>query len=375
MLKKLNTYRKPEFFIFFFLIFCSFFSINKLVVNPVYILGALTLIFSLFYFKFSSLNKFQFYYIIYFLISIFSFMLGVSSFYNITPDIVYLSTVLYLYCLVLGSATVQIGNILPQNQRVKVYNLSFNCLIFYMLLDFLIRIALSGGGGTFYDFKWGLFYFDSNFSALIILMFLMFSVFLKKNNIYNLGFIKFFILLFLLITTFSRAAILAFIISYVLMRYANKLIVPIALVFSIVSLLFFEMMVKSYMGGESFVNIDGSFNSKFYLISIAIDNYQNLPLLNKIFGIGLGNFVYYSNGIFAHNMLITFFYEFGYVGTILFFLFILISYNRIGKNIFYILIPFFIAGFSLFSAFMPFFFVLVSCMYLETRPPSEKSIL
>lgn len=351
--------------VYFFLIFCSFFSINKLPLNPVYILSSFILILVFFTMNYKKTSKFNFLFIIYFIFSTISFFLGLYFFNQYSSSVVYLSTILYIYCIVLGGATVEIGGKLSVGQRVFVYDWIYNVLIFYMFLDLIIRLLLSGSSGSFYDFKWGLFYFDSNFSALIILLFIMFSVFLKVNKIYDIGLIRFLILIFLLITTFSRAAIFAFFLSYILLRYTKKIILYLAIVFGLAFIYLFYKMVSIYLSGESFVEIDGSFNSKFYLISVAIDNYAELPLINKFFGIGMANFPYFSDGIFAHNMLITLFYEFGYFGILFFIIYICLSYKMIGKDILYILIPFFIAGFSLFSAFMPFFFILLACMYVE----------
>lgn len=129
----------------------------------------------------------------------------------------------------------------------------------------------------------------------------------------------------------------------------------------------FYKMVNGYLSGESFVDIDGSFNSKFYIISLALHNYSSMPDMNKLLGIGMANFSYYSNGIFAHNMLVTLVYEFGVVGSCLFFVFLWHMYLKIGKDVLYLYLPLAIGGFSLFSAYMPFFFILLSCLYLENK--------
>ena len=359
--------------VYFFLIFCSFFSINKLPLNPVYILSSFILILVFFTMNYKKTSKFNFLFIIYFIFSTISFFLGLYFFNQYSSSVVYLSTILYIYCIVLGGATVEIGGKLSVGQRVFVYNWIYNVLIFYMFLDLIIRLLLSGSSGSFYDFKWGIFYFDSNFSGLIILLFLMFSIFLKKNQTYDVGKIRFLILFFLLISTFSRAAIFTFIVCYILLRYFKKLILPFVVLLSIILICFLGFMVKLYMKGESFINIDGSFNSKFYLISIAIDNYPTLPVLNKIFGIGMGNFLFYSDGIFAHNMLVTLIYEFGWFGILGFLLFLCYSYKLIGKDMLFIVMPFTIAGFSLFSAYMPFFFILLACIYIEKNKSVEGS--
>lgn len=362
---KNNSFQLTSKLSFLLFLFCGVFSVNGLPVNPVYLVGFPLLFLSLFYVDLSKINQYQLVMYFYFIVTVVGFSIGISSFSKIDKDLVFLSSILYCYCILLGAQTVNLGMITKKSDRLKSYNYFYNFLIFYMSLDLIIRILMSGGTGTFYDFKWGVFYFDSNFSALIILLFIMFSVFLKVNRIFDIGLIRFLVLFFLLITTFSRAAIFAFVVSYLLLRYTKKIISYLALIFGSLLCFIFYKMVLIYLSGESFVGIDGSFNSKFYLISVAIDNYSGLSYINKVFGIGMANFPYFSSGIFAHNMLITLLYEFGYFGTTLFIIFIYLSYRMIGKDIFYILIPFFIAGFSLFSAFMPFFFILLSCMYVE----------
>lgn len=357
--------------IFFLFLVCSFLSINGLPINPIYLLGFPLLFLSLFYIDLSKVNQYQLVMVFYFIVTIIGFSIGILGFYKTDNNLVLLSSILYCYCILLGAQTVRLGLSTEKVDRLKAYSHLYNFLIFFMFLDLIIRVLMSGGSGTFYDFKWGFFYLDSNFSALIILLFVMFSVFLKVNRIYDIGTIRFLILLFLLLTTFSRSAIFAFVLSYILLRYTKRIILYLTAIFGSLIIYVFYKMVSIYLSGESFVGIDGSFNSKFYLISVAIDNYSGLSLISKVFGIGMANFPYFSDGIFAHNMLITLFYEFGYFGILFFIIYIYLSYKMIGKDILYILIPFFIAGFSLFSAFMPFFFILLACMYVEKNQPMD----
>lgn len=362
---KNNSFQLTSKLSFLLFLFCGVFSINGLPINPVYLVGFPLLFLSLFYVDLSKINQYQLVMLFYFVVTAIGFSIGILNFSKIDNDLIILSSVLYCYCILLGAQTVSLGLITKKIDRLKVYSQFYNFLIFFMFLDLIVRVVMSGGSGTFYDFKWGYFYLDSNFSALIILLFVMFSIFLKVNRIYDIGAIRFLMLLFLLLTTFSRAAIFAFVISYILLRYSKKIIIYLTAIFGTLFIYIFYKMVSIYLSGESFVGIDGSFNSKFYLISVAVDNYADLPLVIKVFGIGMANFPYFSDGIFAHNMLITLFYEFGYFGILFFLIYIFLSYKMIGKDILYILIPFFIAGFSLFSAFMPFFFILLACMYIE----------
>jgi hypothetical protein len=351
---------------FFLLLFCSFFSMNSLPVNPVYCIGIPLLLLSFLFLK-NNIDKFQFGFYIYFLISCILFYIGSYYFSYVTPDVAVFSTILYLYCILLGAQVVGVGLNVSINKRKEIYKYKYNILIFFMILELLLRIAFSGSSGSFYDYKSSFFFKDSNFTSFVILFFIIFSVFLKDKGVWDLGKIKFFILLFLLVMTFSRASIFAFIVSYFFVKSNNRFRTPIFIAFLAGYFYFSYLLVSNYISGESYVDIDGSFNSKFYIISVAIDNYFYLPEINKIFGIGLNNFSYYADGRFAHNILVTMVYEFGWIGSLSFLLFLIYAYKRIGKDIAYILVPLLVAGFSLFSAYMPFFFVLIGCMYVELK--------
>lgn len=351
---------------FFLLFFCSFFSINSLPINPVYCLGV-PLLFLSFLFLNGKVDRFQFGFYIYFIVSCLIFGVGSYYFSYVTPDVSLFSTILYLYCILLGAQVIAVGLLVKPDKRKKIYGYVYNILIAFMVLELFLRIVFAGSSGSFYDYKSSLFFKDSNFTSFIIIFFLMFSFFLKEKKIWFLGNLKFFLLLFLLLMTFSRASILAFFISYIFIKSTNKFKMIIFIFFILTYFYFSYLLVGSYISGNSYVDIDGSFNSKFYIISVAIDNYFYLPEINKIFGIGLNNFSYYADGRFAHNILVTMVYEFGWAGSLSFLIFLIYAYKRIGKDITYILMPLLVAGFSLFSAYMPFFFVLIGCMYVELK--------
>ena len=363
-----NLKKNPEYYFMFLGVFSAFFSINALILNPVYISGLIVVFISFLYFNFNKVDKFYLFYLFYFVVCLLGFSVGLY-FFDIQNknEISYLSSMLYLYCILLGAAIIVFGSRVQLEMRKDLYRKIYNFLVIFMGFDLIARILMATHNGNFYDYKWGIFYFDSNFTGTIILLFLTFSIYLKENNIYDIGKFKFLILIFLLLGTFSRAAIFAFFLTYFLFRYSRKFINILAFLFFILSIYIFNRFIQLYLKGESFSDIDGSFNSKFYLISVAIDNYDSLEFLNKIFGIGLANFISISDGLFAHNIIITFFYEFGFWGIAWFIVFMIISYLKVGKDILYIFIPFFIVGFSLFSAYMPFFFVLVACMYVEKK--------
>lgn len=345
---------------------CAYLSFSIFILNPVYILGFLLVFLGFVHIDLYRVDKGILIYFSYFLLTFLCFLLGIYYFFSKVKEGVILSSILYLYCVLIGMQAIVFGSKLDIMDRRKVYQKIFNFLIIFVFFDFISRLLNSGGFSTnFYDYKHGWFYFDSNFTGLIVALFLMFAIFLKKQQVFNLGTLKFIILFMLLLLTFSRAAIFSFLVSFFLLRYTGKYIILYATLFSVCAIYIFYNMVNQYISGENFIGIDGSFNTKFYLISLAIDNYSELSYVNKLFGIGLANFAYYTD-IFAHNMLITLIYEFGIVGSILFLFFLIMMYIKIGRDVLYLYFPLFIGGFSLFSAYMPFFFILLASMYVET---------
>lgn len=353
--------------IYYVLICCAFLSFHFLPINPVYVIGAILIIISLMTINFIKVDLFLLELFAYAFLSGVCFFIGTYTFLPINYDPNISSSILFIFCILLGVSVIQIGFSIPLIVRRKKYLEISNFLILFMFLDLVTRLLLSKGGGGFYDYKFGIFYFDSNFTGNILLAFLMFFVFLKKNKILDIGFFRFFILFVLLCGTFSRAAIFSFLISLILMNLSKKYLTIFICLASLLGSFILYKMVNFYLNGGDFMGVDASFNSKFFLIDIAIQNYQMLPLINKFFGIGLNNFSYFSDGMFAHNVFITLFYEFGYVGILLFFLIFLLFYIKVKKNSLYLLFPFFICSFSLFSAYMPFFFIIMACIYVESK--------
>lgn len=353
--------------IYFILLSCAFLSFHFLPINPVYIIGFLVIILALLTVNFVKVDFFLLELLSYAFLSGLVFYIGTYTFLPVNHDPNISSSLLFIFCILLGVSTIQIGLNLPLEIRKKVYFNSSNFLIIFMVFDLITRLLLKKGNGGFYDYKFGIFYFDSNFTGNILLAFLMFFVFLKKTNIVNIGFLRFASLFILLCGTFSRAAIFSFIFSLILMNLSRKYLLIFVWVATILGTAILFKMVDFYLNGGDFIGLDPSFNSKFVLIDIAIQNYQKLPMINKSFGIGLNNFSYFSDGMFAHNVFITLFYEFGYVGIFLFSLVFISFYFKAKRNSLYLLFPFLLCSFSLFSAYMPFFFILMGCIYVESR--------
>ncbi|MFX3935362.1 hypothetical protein ACJBV6_10740, partial [Streptococcus suis] len=80
-------------------------------------------------------------------------------------------------------------------------------------------------------------------------------------------------------------SLVSFIVTYLFVKSGNKYKTPIFILFLIGYFYIASELIGKYTSGVSYVDVDGSFNSKFYLISVAIDNYNSIPVINKLFGI------------------------------------------------------------------------------------------
>lgn len=364
---------RSSLYTFFF--FLAFFSINGLFINPVYVLGFFGVILSLFFIKTISVTKITVVNFIFFLVISFGFIAGFyfQDFYykEITP--VYLSSILFCYSILLGLFCYEIGLKIAIDKRKMVYKIVNKLLLLFLIVELILRVLNPDYSEiSFYKYKSSVLYYDSNFTGIVVSVFLMFFVFLSKKGIYDIGKISFILYLILLILTFSRASIVAFIISYICVvtfgKYFRYLVVLILAGFTY----FAFKLVNLYLSGESFIDFDGSFNSKFYIISQAIELYGSLPFMLKFFGIGLANFAQYA-GIFAHNIIVTFVFEFGIFGSFAFIFYFVYMYLKTKGNVLYILLPVLIGGFSLFSAYSAFLFILSIAVLIETKS-TEKGI-
>lgn len=358
-------------------IFLSFFSINCFYINPVYVFSFL--FYFIFVMKICNILKIkkQILFLFLFLLSFLILQLFTLYYSNFKIKN-YLSIFLFFHSMLMGLLTIFIFNNISIISRVKVYSNIYKILLIFLFVEFFTRfIFIANIKNNFYDYKNSLMYYDSNFTGLVILNFLYFYIYLNKRKIYKLSNLKFLLLWMFLFLTFSRAAFLAAIISYFIFFNIKKFRFRAIFCFFTFFIILL-IMLMFYLNGNSYVEVDGSFNSKFYIIAKGLDVYFNeFDTINKLFGIGIGNFKNIS-GIFAHNIFITFLLEFGLFGTL--FLLIVAIYFIKNTNYFclFIFLPNFIVGFSLFSAYSPFIFVLTACIFMEEnekRLLDEKNII
>lgn len=355
--------------LYFLFLFLAFFSINDLVINPVYVLGVFCIFLTIPLIRFNALNKLTVFSFLFFILTSFNFILGFyfQDFYYKEISPLYVSSILFGYSILLGTLFYEVGLRTNLEQRKRVYFLLNRSLIFFMILELITRLMNPDYSEiSFYKYKDSVLYYDSNFTGIVLCVFLMFFVFLKKHKIYDIGSFSFFAYILFLLLTISRASIVAFFVSYICVVLFGRYFKYFAVLIMVALSYFSFKMINIYLSGDSFVDIDGSFNSKFYIISQAIDLYGDLPFLLKFFGIGLANFSKYA-GIFAHNIVVTFIFELGIFGSLLFLGFFIYLYFKTKGAVLYILMPILVGGFSLFSAYSAFLFVLSAAVWVEVN--------
>lgn len=350
----------------FLIICCSFISFNSLPINLTYILGFILICFgilSLFLrLKVNKLTIIYFSFATIFLLCQFIGLYIANSTYHYDAN--YLSPLLFYFSWLMS---IFIPNIIPNTlsiERKSIYLRSINFSIIFLCIETLSRIFLyDSSKGFIYAFKSSYFYFDTNFSGIVIVSLISFSIYLKKRLDVNVS-KQILFLFFLLLLTFSRSAIIAGIISLIVFYKLDNFRIKAYFVL-ITTLTIFSYMLYQYLYLDiNYRDLDGSFNSKFYIFSIADNLYSTLPYSLKIFGIGLGNTELYLQ-IFAHNIYVTFFLEFGAIGSFLFILFVIYSLT-ISKSFSIILwLPIFICGISLFSAYSPYIFIINAIIISE----------
>lgn len=345
---------------------CTFFSINYLPINLIYIL-----VFFLFILGFShfllkmTIKKYSIYFFLFPVLFLLSQFLGLhfNKFY-FNNNVNILSPLLFFISWFLSFFLLQGLPYIPKERRIIIYNKLIKYSIIFFILEFITRLFLYQGNKEFiYAFKKSFFYFDSNFTGLVILSILAFSLYIEyRLKIANK---TKYILLLLIILTLSRSAIFT---SFILIIITNNYLLNFKsksyFLLSIILIIFSYMSIEYIFFSGNYQSIDGSFNSKFYIVKEAFHLYSTLPIENKLFGIGLGNTDLFLN-IFAHNIFVTMFLEFGIIGSLLFIIFIIYSLFNSNHYCLFIWFPILIAGISLFGAYSPYLFIINAIIYFE----------
>lgn len=358
---------------FLLLIFCGFVSFAKLPFNVIYIF-----VFSLFFIHFYYALKSGFFSKFYISSLLFSVFLFISQFIGIYTssqyfgtEANYLSFVLFCVCIMLGGVTYDVcySNEITKESINKIHLF----VLFFLSLDLFVRffIPFPGVDGL-YKYKSSYFYTDSNFSGLVLVSFFSLYIYSKsKSKLSPYMDISFYIYSLLIMLSYSRAAMFTYLFMLLILGNIKtvkfKILPSLILCFTI-----FLYFTGLYFNDRSaLLEIDGSLNSKFYIAELIIDEYNKLPLLSKVFGIGLGNSKNII-GIFAHNIILTFFFELGAIGSLLFIIFIVKSLSLSKFESIYIWLPTLILGMSLFSSYSPFLFIINALLVFYSRKVNDE---
>ncbi len=243
-------------------------------------------------------------------------------------------------------------------------------LIFYTA-EFLTRVLNPVETQTgIYRLKGSLFFFDSNFVGLNLVILFGFLLYLKKEGFP--GAAKYlWITLILIISTLSRASIFTAVCSYLIFT-GNRRSMKYKLFLGTILLtgLFIYTIISTDLQ-----NIDGSFRSKFLIILNAFNTFVHLPLTGQLLGIGLNNTKLYLN-VWSHNFLVMYILETGITG---FSLLMLVFYSwckLTGWKALFVLGPFLINGFSLSTYFLAPVFLLIAIIYIieQNKTQHEDSV-
>lgn len=204
----------------------------------------------------------------------------------------------------------------------------------------------------FYLYKFNsLMFADSNTTALIclILIFTIFSIQKEIKNVYYKN--EKFILLLLLFSCLSRAAILSLIVGLIFLLLFNSNISKIVKTFFLFLLIIATVFVVVF--NDSLIT-DESLKSKFQIIIMVYLKIQTLSFSELLFGIGFTQVESFL-GIYSHLLILTYLIECGIIGLLIFLTFIgfyIFKYNSI------VLLPILVVSLSYFLyAGTPFLFI------------------
>ncbi len=216
---------------------------------------------------------------------------------------------------------------------------------------------------AFYYFKMNsIMYQDSNFVGIFILALFFFLLYIKQYTKRKYYF-SFSLLIILIFTTISRAAIISLIVflslytfRYFFYKY-KKLVILISTSLAIIFIPFL-FTIRT---------LDDSFKTKFAIFERTYDYFINTNIINQLFGVGFGN-AYEVLEIGAHNFFVTYLVESGFFGLFIVLNFWLYMLLKTKYKIGIVMFPFLLCGMSLASGAVPYLYVMFAViLVLESR--------
>jgi hypothetical protein len=210
----------------------------------------------------------------------------------------------------------------------------------------------------FYRYKQSLLFGDSNSVGIALLC--LIGIMLAFRKQFRRRHLLFAYLL--LLATFSRASIVAAVVQFLIYKFWRwRRWILGAIVLSSPFVLFRLLSWYIDLGSQASGNVDASFVSKLFIIQSMIEIYSGADLVQRLFGIGSGNMQYLA-GIAAHNILVAFVLELGFVGSVAFLVYMWVLARRSPRAAFLLVLPIFVNGFSLFLTTIPYFYLTLGVL-------------
>lgn len=230
-------------------------------------------------------------------------------------------------------------------------------LTIFLFVDLVWRLLENGAiipVNHRYELKvGGLIFIDSNFSGFIAACLFLFAYFNKLLDQRNLSF---WLLLFIIVYSFSFSVYIAFILSVLFyLIYKAK-----ALFIFFLPLFIFGLLILYHV-----ISDDGSFLTKIVIFEFLVYEFLTSDLRTIFFGIGSGNFILYVGK--ASHSLFGLFAELGIVFGLVFILFtlFLMYYKELKPLMLFIVIAGFVSMFPI--AYMTPVYFLIGVYLLELK--------
>lgn len=266
----------------------------------------------------------------------------------------------------------QISSQKKENLIISIKNLVFLVLCL-LSIECVYRIShpqafsWTTDSNFFYMYKFSSIMFsDTNETGFFVLIFLSFLTYLHDSKLMKISRFSLFLGFVFLVLTFSRAAIVGFLVLFVYnyiykkMHVLMKFILIIVVVWAAVAVFIFFLR-------------DGSFLTKLDIFQKTYQYLFKTNTRNFIFGIGMNQSVK-ALDIYGHNYITLYLIEYGFIGFLFFAgLFSLIFFME--RKTYYLLIPYLVAGLSFAPYFIPyFFFFLGFIVQLEKDKRKESGV-
>jgi hypothetical protein len=226
------------------------------------------------------------------------------------------------------------------------------------------EFAATGDPRWIYQYKMiGLMYIDSNSTAIHIVILFFFLLYRESEGSGKYKWAKL-ILLVLLVLTISRAAWFGAAVGWVYFRYLYGRKIPSymlnLILLSLGAVLFYVFFI------EARIKDDISYNTKFEIVTVAIDYMKKAPALNLFFGQGFSKSLDVLD-IYAHNFLLVFLIESGIAGLVFMIVLLIQFVVTTRRKALIILVPFILTTLSASMTFIPYLYVVMALVYIDQQ--------